>query len=224
MAQRILVAGASRGLGLELVRQSAARGDAVTGTARSEDGLRRIEQAGGRALRLDVTDEAALAAAGAATDEPIDLLVCNAGILRGRGGIGADDTGAEAWAAVLMTNVAGPFLTVRAFLARVEAAKGRIAIVSSVMGSSGRPYGGSYIYCASKAGATNLARNLAVELDGRGIAVGAYHPGWVRTDMGGSRAAVSPEESARGLLARFDALSLDTTGVFEDYRGDPIPF
>jgi NAD(P)-dependent dehydrogenase (short-subunit alcohol dehydrogenase family) len=224
MAQRILVAGASRGIGLELVRQAVARGDEVTGTARNEDGMARIEKAGGRALRLDVTDEAALAAAGAATDGPIDLLVCNAGVLRGRGGINADDNGADAWAAVLMTNVAGPFLTVRAFLPRIESAKGKIAIISSVMGSSGRAYGGSYLYCASKAGATNLARNLAKELAPRGIAVGAYHPGHVRTDMGGAGAAVSPEESARALLARFGALSLDSTGAYEDYKGEPIPF
>jgi NAD(P)-dependent dehydrogenase (short-subunit alcohol dehydrogenase family) len=224
MAQRILVAGASRGIGLELVRQAAARGDEVTGTARGDEGIARIEQAGGRALRLDVTDEAALAAAGARVDGPIDLLVCSAGIFRGRGGIGADDNDVEAWSAVLMTNVAGPFLTVRAFLPRIEMARGRIAIISSVMGSSGRAYGGSYLYCASKAAATNLARNLSKELGARGIAVGAYHPGWVRTDMGGSGAAISPEESARSLLARFDALSLETTGVFEDHRGQPIPF
>ena len=224
MAQRILVAGASRGIGLELVRQTAARGDSVTGTARGDDGLARIEAAGGHALRLDVTDEAALAEAAAASDEPIDLLVCNAGIYRGRGGLDAEDTGADAWAEVLMTNVAGPFLTLRAFLPRVEAAMGRIAIISSVMGSSARASAGSYLYCASKAGATNLACSLAKELGPRGIAVGAYHPGWGRTDMGGSGAAISPEESARGLLARFDRLSPETTGVFEDYKGEPIPF
>jgi NAD(P)-dependent dehydrogenase (short-subunit alcohol dehydrogenase family) len=224
MAQRILIAGASRGIGLELVRQAAARGDEVIGTARDGDGMARIGTAGGQALRLDVTDEAALAAAGAAMEGPVDLLVCNAGILRGRGGIDAEDNGAAAWQKVLMTNVAGPFLTVRAFLARVEEAGGKIAIISSVMGSSERAYGGSYLYCASKAGATNLARNLAKTLAPRGIAVGAYHPGWVRTDMGGPGAAVSPEESARGLLARFDALSLDSTGAYEDYKGEPIPF
>jgi NAD(P)-dependent dehydrogenase (short-subunit alcohol dehydrogenase family) len=224
MAQRILVAGASRGIGLELVRQAATRGDRVTGTARSDEGLARIEAAGGRALRVEVTDQAALAAAGAALDGDLDLLVCNAGVLRGRGGIGADDLGPDAWAEVLMTNVAGPFLTIRAFLPRVEAARGKIAIISSVMGSSGRANGASFLYCASKAGATNLACNLAKALAGRGVAVGAYHPGWVRTDMGGQGAAISPEESARGLLDRFDRLSPETSGVFEDYRGQPIPF
>lgn len=224
MAQRILVTGAGRGIGLELLRQAVARGDEVIGTAREGAGLARIEQAGGRALRTDVTDESALAAASAALDDPVDLLVCNAGVLRGRGGIGAEDTGADAWQTVLMTNIAGPYLTVRAFLPRLEAAKGRIAIISSVMGSSERAYGGSYLYCASKAGVTNVARNLAKELGPRGIAVGAYHPGWVRTDMGGPSAAIAPDESARGLLGRFDRLSLETTGVFEDYKGDPIPF
>jgi NAD(P)-dependent dehydrogenase (short-subunit alcohol dehydrogenase family) len=224
MAQRILVAGASRGIGLELVRQAAARGDRVTGTARGEDGARRIRETGAGAIILDVTDQGSLAAAAGGSDEPIDLLVCNAGIQRGRGGLGADDQGPEAWADVLMTNVAGPFLTVRAFLPRVEAARGRIAIISSVMGSSERAGGTSYLYRASKAGATNVARNLAVELEGRGIAVGAYHPGWVQTDMGGQSAPVSLEDSIKGLLARFDALSPRRTGVFEDYRGDPIPF
>lgn len=224
MAQRILVTGAGRGIGLELVRQAAARGDRVIGTARSDGAMALIEQTGARALRLDVTDPAALAAAAAALDGDLDLLVCNAGVLRGRGGIDAEDTGPDAWAAVLMTNVAGPFLTVRAFLPALEAAKGKIAIISSVMASSGRPYGGSYVYCASKAGATNVARNLSEELGPRGIAVGAYHPGWVQTDMGGPQAAVTPRDSARGLLARFDALSPETSGVFEDYKGKPIEF
>ena len=223
MAQRIFVAGASRGIGLELVRQATARGDRVTGTARDDEGMRRIEAAGGQALILDVTDQAALAAAAGRSDEPVDLLVCNAGLVRGRGGIGADDLGPDAWAEVLMTNVAGPFLVVRAFLPRVEAAGGRIAIISSVMGSSERAAGGNYAYRASKAGATNLARNLAAELAGR-VAVGAYHPGWVRTDMGGPGASLSPEDSAAGLLARFDALTTRTSGVFETHDGEPIPF
>lgn len=224
LAQNIFVAGASRGIGLELVRQAAARGDRVTGTARNAEGAARIAEAGGAALILDVTDPASLAAAAAESDAPLDLLICNAGANRGRGSIGAEDQGPDAWAEVLMTNVAGPFLTVRALLPRIEAARGKIAIISSVMGSSERARGASHVYCASKAGATNLARNLAKDLEGRGIAVGAWHPGWVQTDMGGPNAAVTPTESAAGLLARFDVLSLATTGVYEDYRGEPIPF
>jgi len=124
-----------------------------------------------------------------------------------------------------MTNVAGPYLVTRALLGHVERSEGRrIAVVSSIMGSSEHASGNAYPYRASKAAAVNVARNLAAELKPRGIAVGAYHPGWVRTDMGGSGADISVEESAEGLLRRFDALSLATTGVFEDYRGEGIAF
>ncbi len=136
--------------------------------------------------------------------------------------IGYED---DAWHTVMMTNVAGVFFTVRAFLPRLSMApQPKIAIVSSMMASNARAPGGSYIYRASKAAVTNLARNMATDMKPQGIAVGAYHPGWVRTDMGGESASISVEESAAGLMQRFDALSLETTGVFEDYRGEAIPF
>lgn len=222
MAQSILIAGASRGIGYEMARQAIARGDRVIATARSQDGLERLVALGAEAHLLEVTDEGSSHALAAAITGPIDLLVINAGIYRGRGGIDADDSGADAWADVLMTNVAGPFLVARAMLGHLNG--GKIAIVSSKMGSSARAPGGGYLYRASKAAVTNVACNLASELQSRGIAVGSYHPGWVRTDMGGSGADISVEESASGLLARFDALSIETTGVFEDYAGTVIPF
>ena len=80
------------------------------------------------------------------------------------------------------------------------------------------------IYRATKAAATNLARSMALELADDGIAVGAYHPGWVQTDMGGAEAAITVEESAEGLLQRFAALGPATSGVFETYQGEEIPF
>ncbi|MEL7172983.1 MAG: SDR family NAD(P)-dependent oxidoreductase, partial [Pseudomonadota bacterium] len=106
----------------------------------------------------------------------------------------------------------------------VDVGAARCAIISSIMASSARAPGGSYIYRASKAAATNLACNLAKDLSARGIAVGAYHPGWVRTDMGGSAADIDVTEAAAGLLARFETLSPDSSGIFEDYRGDAIAF
>ncbi|HUF86097.1 MAG TPA: SDR family NAD(P)-dependent oxidoreductase, partial [Thermohalobaculum sp.] len=176
-------------------------------------------------LNFDVTDPEEMAAAAALEDSPVDLLICNAGQYLARGGIDDPEYTFDAWHTVLMTNVAGVFFTIRAFLPRLlKAPEPRIAVVSSIMASSERAPGGAYVYRASKAAATNLARNLAVDLKDRGVAVGAYHPGWVRTDMGGPRATVEVEESAKGLLARFETLTLATTGVFEDYKGDPIPF
>jgi NAD(P)-dependent dehydrogenase (short-subunit alcohol dehydrogenase family) len=166
-----------------------------------------------------------MAAAAAADNTPIDLLICNAGQYLARGGIDDPEYTYDAWHTVMMTNVAGVFFTVRAFLPRLAlVAEPKIAIISSMMASNKRAPGGSYIYRASKAAATNLARNLATDLKPQGIAVGAYHPGWVRTDMGGPSAEVDVEDSAKGLLQRFDVLSLATTGVFEDHRGEAIAF
>jgi NAD(P)-dependent dehydrogenase (short-subunit alcohol dehydrogenase family) len=108
------------------------------------------------------------------------------------------------------------FLTIQSLLPNLRAAPAaRIAIVSSQMASHTRAPGGSYIYRASKAAVLNLGRNLATDLKPEGIAVGIYHPGWVRTDMGGPEADIPVDAAVRGLAARFDALSLDTSGTFE---------
>ncbi|MEE8453689.1 MAG: SDR family oxidoreductase [Limibaculum sp.] len=231
MPKTTLITGANRGIGLALARLATERGDRVLAAARRPGAALALADLARRnrnvsVLNLDVTDPEEMAAAAAAIeDAPIDLLICNAGQYVARGDLDDPEYTYDAWHTMMMTNVAGIFFTVRAFLPRLrQAAEPKIAIVSSIMASSERAPGGSYIYRASKAAATNLARNLAIDLKERGIAVGAYHPGWVRTDMGGSSATVDVEESAKGLLQRFDALSLATTGVFEDYRGEAIPF
>lgn len=213
---QVLVTGANRGIGAALVAAFRARGDEAIGTARKPgDGL----------LPLDVTDPASVRALAAALNgRPLDLLVCNAGVYLDKGQSLATGYPPELWAAGFAANVTGVFLTVQALLPNVRAAKGRIAIISSMMASDARAPGGSYLYRASKAAALNLGRNLAADLRGEGIAVGIYHPGWVRTEMGGSGAEIGAEASASGLLARFDALSPATTGVFEDWQGKPLAF
>ncbi|MGG7566637.1 SDR family NAD(P)-dependent oxidoreductase [Rhodovulum sp. DZ06] len=220
----ILITGAGRGIGLELARQAVARGDAVLGTARSAAGRAAIEALGAAALAADVTDPASLdaLAAALAPRAPLDAVICNEGVLEAGGPMDDPGNTAEAWARTLMTNVAGPFFTARALVPLLRAPGGKIGVISSAMGASHRAKGTGYSYRASKAAATNVALNLARELAPRGVAVAAWHPGWVRTDMGGAAADVSVEESAAGLLARLDALSMETTGAFEDYAGDAI--
>jgi NAD(P)-dependent dehydrogenase (short-subunit alcohol dehydrogenase family) len=230
MPKTTLITGANRGIGLALAQLAMDRGDRVLAAARRPGEAPALadlarKNANISALNIDVTDPEEMAAAAAIEDTPIDLLICNAGQYLARGGLDDPEYSFDAWHTVMMTNVAGIFFTVRAFMPRLlQAPAAKIAIVSSMMASSERAPGGAYIYRASKAAATNLARNLAVDLKGQGIAVGAYHPGWVRTDMGGPKAAVDVDDSATGLMQRFDALSLATTGVFEDYRGEAIPF
>ncbi len=208
--------GANRGIGAALLAALAARGDAVTGTARRSDG---------DLWPLDVTDPGSVRGlASRLGDGPLDLLVCNAGVYLDKGQ--SLDTGFPPgmWADTFAVNVAGVFATVQACLPALRRAPaGRIAIIGSQMGSQARAGGGSYIYRASKAAVLNLGRNLAADLRADGIAVGIYHPGWVRTDMGGGAAEIDAAAAAAGLLERFAALSLDTTGCFETWDGRTHP-
>lgn len=215
---RIVITGASRGIGAALAERYAAAGHEVIGTSTS--GANALIPLDLAAASPDFT-----ALTQAVGEGPVDLLICNAGVYLDKGH--AIDTGyaPQDWATTMAVNVAGPFLTVQALLPALRSAEGgKVAVISSAMGSQERAPGGSYIYRASKAAAANVARNLAADLRGDGIAVGAYHPGWVQTDMGGSGADITVETSATGLIDRFAALSPATTGCFEAYDGAPIPF
>ena len=214
----LLITGAGRGIGRGLAELAAQRGEAVIGTHRAKADAPN----GVRMELLEVTDPAShQALAVRLAGLPLDLVVCNAGVNLDKGG---RMTPPEDWATTFAVNVTGVYLTVQALLPNLRAAKGRIAIISSQMASDTRATGGSYAYRASKAAALNLGRNLATDLARDGIAVGIYHPGWVTTDMGGKGADISEAESAAGLLDRFAALSLATTGCFECWDGRPHPF
>ncbi|MEP2715597.1 SDR family oxidoreductase [Pseudophaeobacter sp.] len=206
----VVITGANRGIGRQMAIQLSEEGHEVTGTSRDPAS----EHA------LDVTDSAQQAAfAEKLADRPIDLLVCNAGVYLDKGRPLQDYT-AEIWSQSLAANVTGVFLTVQALLPNLRLAQGaKIAIISSQMASHARAPGGSYAYRASKAAALNLGRNLSTDLRSEGIAVGIYHPGWVRTDMGGDEGDISVEESATGLLQEFDVLGMETTGCFHTWDG-----
>jgi NAD(P)-dependent dehydrogenase (short-subunit alcohol dehydrogenase family) len=209
----ILITGANRGIGKALFDGYAQTDAPVIGTHRAPDN--------GAMRQLDVTDPASHTVLAASLgDTPVDLLICNAGIFADRNEALADGYPADMWAQEFATNVTGVFLAIQNMLPHLKRSKaGKIAIISSQMASQTHAPGGSYIYRASKAAVLNLGRNLASDLEPQGIAVGIYHPGWVRTDMGGSSAAISMEQSASGLMDRFAALSTDTTGCFETWDG-----
>lgn len=212
---RAVVTGSNRGIGLAVSRALRAGGHEVIGTARD----------GSETVRLDVTDPDAQAAmARRFAGDAVDLVVCNAGVYPDKGETLETGYPARMWADTFAVNVTGVFLTVQALLPALHrSARPKIAIIASQMGSQARAPGGSYIYRASKAAAINLGRNLAVDLKPDGIAVGIYHPGWVRTDMGGQTADIDDGEAAQGLVARFAALSLETTGCFETWDGRAHP-
>ncbi|MEM9432703.1 MAG: SDR family oxidoreductase [Pseudomonadota bacterium] len=215
----VVITGANRGIGHAMLQRFEARGDHVTGTERTPDPESDL-------VPLDVTQPGSIAGLVEDLDSmPVDMLVCNAGVYLDKGADLDSGFAPQLWADTFATNVTGVFLTIQALLPNLRAeGLGKIAIVSSQMGSSTRANGQSYIYRASKAAALNLGRNLATDLRADGIAVGIYHPGWVRTDMGGQMADISTEQAAEGLIQRFDALSLATTGCFEMWNGEEMPF
>jgi len=207
----VVITGANRGIGNALMTQYQASGNTVTGTSRG----------GGDFAQLDVTDQAQQAAfAKSLEGTPIDLLVCNAGVYLDKGHQLDTDYPADIWATTFAANVTGVFLTVQALLPNLALSQTpKIAIISSQMASHTRAPGGSYIYRSSKAAALNLGRNLATDLHPRGIAVGIYHPGWVRTDMGGGDADIGINDAVPGLIDRFSELDLETSGCFRTWDG-----
>lgn len=216
----ILITGATRGIGKTLLGGYTERGDAAIGTYRAS------KPDGGSWLQLDVAQPARFDTL--CTDYPheaLDLLVCNAGVYLDKGQNLADGYPADMWAQSFAVNVTGVFQTIQAMMPKLQRSQhAKVAIISSQMASSERAPGGSYIYRSSKAAVLNLGRNLAADLHGLDIAVGIYHPGWVQTDMGGGAADITVEEARDGLMARFDALSLETTGEFLTWDGRPHAF
>lgn len=221
-----LIAGASRGIGLELARQLAQKGERVTGSVRDEAGRARLAAAldghGGRILTFDTRDAAAIRTAAALLDEPIDVLVANAGAY-GPQLQSTLETDFEGALDLLSTNTLGPLRVAQAFLHLVRRGeRPRILMMSSVLGSMALEGTFNVAYRASKAGLNKITQCLAQDLKSGGVAVIAVHPGWVRTDMGGADATLSVAESAAGVIAVADALTIEGTGRFLDYRGEEI--
>ena len=179
MSKTLLITGANRGIGFEMTKQAAERGDHVIACARNVMQAPDLvalarDNLAVSLLGLDVTAEADMKQIAAGMTLKIDILVCNAGILNGYGGLEDPAHHSRAIESVLMTNIAGVFFTARSFLPHLlESADGdshqsgmtgKIAVISSIMGSQERASSNAPIYRASKAGATNIARTLAVEL------------------------------------------------------------
>jgi NAD(P)-dependent dehydrogenase (short-subunit alcohol dehydrogenase family) len=222
-----LVTGANRGIGLMVAHGFGERGFRVLAGARDprrgEEAVRALRAAGhdARAVVLDVTDEATVAAAVAAAEGRLDVLVNNAGIYPGGRASELDLAVAEeAW----QINALGAWRVAEAVIPLMRAAGwGRIANVSSQAGSLATMDASMPAYNVSKAALNAITRVLAADLRGTGILVNAVCPGWVRTDMGGPGASRSPEEGAASVLWAVDLPDGGPTGGF--FRdGRPLPW
>lgn len=216
-----LVIGASRGIGLELVRQYRAQGLAVTATARDDAGLARLQALGARALRLDVAQTTSVAGLAWQVDgEQFDLVVHNAGVY-GPVTQSLQSPSQADFDAVMHSNVLGAMLVLPQ-LVDVLAPGARLAVISSRMGSMGqRSHPGMWLYRASKAAVNSVLKDVSLALQGRALCV-ALHPGWVRTDMGGSAADIDVATSVAGMRATLAALQPADNGRFLNFDGQPL--
>jgi NAD(P)-dependent dehydrogenase (short-subunit alcohol dehydrogenase family) len=219
-----LITGCDTGIGREFARQYAANGYSVIATYR--DLANRLpDHPEMRHFALDVTELAQFAALKRTLgDEPIDLIVSNAGIGRDLGQLGKLDFGFVDQ--VLKVNTVGPLKLVETFLDNVLAGgEKRIAFVSSRMGSiTLNLSGGHYAYRASKAGLNAIVRSLAIDLFDRGVILVLLHPGWVATQGGGAEAAIPVEESVAGMRQVIRRLGNHDTGQFYTFAGHPLPW
>lgn len=217
---RIVITGASRGIGLELCRQYHERGDEVIGVCRSASdklaapGVRVVDD-------VDVTkDSGAGRLASELADLPIDILVNNAGILR-RDTL--DEIDFDDMLEQYRVNTIGPLRIIRALLRNLHEGS-KVGIITSRVGSIGdNSSGNNYGYRCSKAAANMVGANLHHDLSPRGIAVMLLHPGYVATDMTGA-GGIPAADAAGGLIARLDELDLDSSGCFRHAQGDVLPW
>jgi NAD(P)-dependent dehydrogenase (short-subunit alcohol dehydrogenase family) len=217
----ICITGANRGIGLELARQYTDRGDSVIAGCRGPSetladlGVEVVEG-------VDVTDDGGVARlADAIGGRSLDVLINNSGILSSES---LDDLDFDRMRRQFEVNSLGP-LRVTAALRGNLGRGSKVAIVTSRMGSiEDNTSGSRYGYRMSKAAVNMAGRSLAHDLASDGVAVVILHPGFVRTEMTGNQGLVDPPESAAGLMARIDELTLDSSGSFLHANGEALPW
>lgn len=231
---RVLITGASRGLGLEYVRQWLARGHRVFALARDPAGSPDLAELAGRhpgtltPVTCDVADDASVARAGAAVEGVVDGLetvINNAGVMGERRD--PDDLDLAEVRDHFEVNALGPLRIVRAFLPLLRGGRPvrRLVHMTSLMGSvADNRSGDAYAYRMSKAALNMASRSLAIDLAGDEIVSVVLHPGWVRTRMGGRSAPLGVETAVGDLIRTIEGLDLGKSGGFYDREGAPLPW
>ncbi|HEY8037414.1 MAG TPA: SDR family oxidoreductase [Methylobacter sp.] len=228
----VLITGANRGLGLEFCRQYAEQGWHVIACARNPDDAFDLNNLAGHHsnIQLETLDVSELEQIDALSrklaDLAIDVLINNAGIYADNKNNGFGHFDYQAWTNSLLINAQAPVKMTEAFLPHIKKSDKKLIIaISSLMGSmADNDSGGSVFYRSSKAALNAAMKCLAIELKDQSVGVLIFHPGWVKTDMGGPNALINAGPSISGMRTLIENFSLDQSGSFVKYDGTPMPW
>ena len=229
----MLITGANRGIGLEFVRQYAADGWRVVACCRKPAAVEALNRLAAQypdqitVHALDVTDHAQIdRLAQTLAEQPIDLLINNAGVYPPARGDALGETDYAAWQQAFAVNTMAPLKITEAFIQRIARSELKtIVTITSKMGSlADNRGGGSYIYRSSKAGVNIVMKSLSIDLNPQKIIAVVLHPGWVKTDMGGPGALISAEQSVTGMRRVIGNLTLKDSGKFYAFDGKEVPW
>lgn len=221
----VMITGAGRGLGLEFAREYAAEGWTVLATCRDPTGATELKKLGGKVeiVSIDVTDFAAIRQLGKTLHgRAIDVLINNAGVIGTDRNLG--DLDGERWLTTLRINTVAPLLIAQALLPNLKAGKDRKAVfLTSLMGSIADNSSGRYYdYRSSKAGLNAAVKSFAIDTKSDGVTAIVIHPGWVKTDMGGSNAPTDAETSVGGMRKVIARLKPGDSGEFFGHDGKKL--
>lgn len=232
MKQTVLITGTNRGLGFALAGQFLKQGFLVFAGCRSAGAkLTELSKSWAdlRIIQQDVTDEQSVSQSLAAVSREVDhldVLINNAAIYLTKAHILLADTGFDDVRKMYETNTLGPLRITKYFLPLVENGQKKIIVnISSEAGCISECWRTSeYGYTMSKTALNIQSKVLQNYIKPKGIKVLALHPGWMRTDMGGPDADISPEESAEGIIQLVNKDWTPDEGIYYDYRGIPLPW
>jgi NAD(P)-dependent dehydrogenase (short-subunit alcohol dehydrogenase family) len=224
----VLISGASRGLGLEFVRQYAGEGWQVHAACRDPDNAKALQAIDGEIVihQLEATEKASLDALALAVKSlALDVLIANAGV-SGPRGMTPEMLDRDSWLETLAVNTIAPVALAGTLRRNLERGKQKkVVAISSRLGSvASNDSGGLYVYRSAKAALNAAWKSLSIDWRDAGMICTVLHPGWVATDMGGPAADLQPPESVAALRKVIAGLTAAKSGKFFSYDGGEIPW
>ena len=225
----IMITGANRGIGLELVKQYCNRNYQVIGTYRDETTSgelismsRNLDNL--KVHSLDVCSDQSLEDFSSKLgDTPVDIFINNAGVYGPRDS-SFSNVDEINWIPVFQTNAIAPLLLTQLIIENLRSgSQKKLIYITSKMGSiDDNKSGGAYIYRSSKTALNSVVKSISVDLAKDDMKVALLHPGWVRTDMGGMGGWIDTFESVQGMIKQINNLTINDSGKYLDYAGKSI--